>query len=206
VITWGKILKRASNYYSCLTRCPRLQRGSRLSSAFRAAHALLPAIRVYRLRGQCFCTVGGAAQVRMRARSATARCKDQIAADISCYCARVQQHHDCGLLLDRTGRVAAAGCWVCGMHCWVCGMHCWHTRASVWIATSFPLRPRAGHHRPLRHTPAHPERAGHGCGCGCGCVYVFVCMCVCVCVCVCVYFVCACVCDCCHVCRTSHVA
>ena len=108
-------------------------------------------------------------------------------------------------------------------------MHSWHTRASVWIATSFRLRPRAGHHRPLRHTPAHPERerererfrererahrhthtrSGHGCGCGC--VYVFVCMCVCasacVCVCVCVYFVCAysCVCDCCHVCRTSHV-
>ena len=175
MITWEKILKRASNYYSCLTGCPRLQRGSRLSSAFRAAYALLSAIRVYRLRGQCFCTVVGAAQVRMRARSATARCKDQIAADISCYCARVQQHHDCGLLLDRTGRVAAAGCWVCGMHCW-------HTRASVWIATSFPLRPRAGHHRPLRHTPAHPERAGHGRGCGC--VYVFVCMCVCVCVCI----------------------
>ncbi len=40
----------------------------------------------------------------------------------------------------------------------MCGMHCWHTRASVWIATSFRLRPRAGHHRPLRHTPAHPER------------------------------------------------
>jgi hypothetical protein len=41
----------------------------------------------------------------------------------------------------------------------VCGMHCWHTRASVWIATSFRLRPRAGHHRPLRHTPAPPSEA-----------------------------------------------
>ena len=54
------------------------------------------------------------AQVRMRARSATARCKDQITADISCYCARVQQHHDCGLLLNRTGSMqAAAGCVEC---------------------------------------------------------------------------------------------
>ena len=50
----------------------------------------------------------------MRARSATARCKDQITADISCYCARVQQHHDCGLLLNRTGSMqAAAECVEC---------------------------------------------------------------------------------------------
>ena len=109
----------------------------------------------------------------------------------------------------------------------MCGMHCWHTRASVWIATSFRLRPRAGHHHPLRHTPAHPEREGEReisreresssshthkiwprvwvWVCVCICVYVCVCECVCVCVCVLVYFVCACVCDCCHVCRTSHV-
>jgi hypothetical protein len=32
-----------------------------------------------------------------------------------------QQHHNCGLLLDRTGQGS----------CWVCGMHCWHTRALV---------------------------------------------------------------------------
>lgn len=52
-----------------------------------------------------------AAQVGMRARSATARCKDQIAADISCYGAR----HDCGWQVV----------------CWLCGMHCWHANASV---------------------------------------------------------------------------
>ena len=83
-------------------------------------------------------------------------------------------------------------------------MHCWHTRASVWIATSFRLRLRAGHHRPLRHTPAHPERErkrdferestqdlATGVGvCVCVCMYLCVCVCVRVCVCVCVCVLC----------------
>ena len=66
--------------------------------------------------------------------------------------------------LASSSTMTVACCWIAqgacraAAGCWVCGMHCWHTRASVWIATSFPLRPRAGHHRPLRHTPAHPER------------------------------------------------
>ena len=78
-------------------------------------------------------------------------------------------------------------------------MHCWHTRASVWIATSFRLRPRAGHHRPLRHTQAreseliatHTQDLATGVGVGV-CMYLCVCVCVlvrvCVCVCVCMFF------------------
>ena len=43
--------------------------------------------------GQCVCSaVGADAQVGMRARSATARCKDQRAADISCCRTRVKKH------------------------------------------------------------------------------------------------------------------
>jgi hypothetical protein len=67
-------------------------------------------------------------------------------------------------------------------------MHCWHTRASVWIATSFRLRLRAGNHRPLRHTPAHPERWPRVWVCVC--MYLCVCVCVRVCVCVCVCVLC----------------
>ena len=72
---------------------------------------------------KCCCSaVGVAAQVGMRARSATARCKDQIAAEISCYCACVQKYHDGGCL---------------------CGAH---GARAVWIATSFRLRPRMHKH------------------------------------------------------------
>jgi hypothetical protein len=46
-------------------------------------------------RGLYVCSaVGADAQVGMRARSATARCNDQIAADISCYRTYVKKHHD----------------------------------------------------------------------------------------------------------------
>ena len=103
--------------------------------------------------------------------------------------------------------------------CWVCGMHCWHTRASVWIATSFRLRPRAGHQSlpPETHagTPrereiqrdferereliaTHTQDLATGVGVGV-CVYLCVCVCVrvrvCVCVCVCILCV--------HVCVTA---
>jgi hypothetical protein len=46
-------------------------------------------------RWQCVCNaVGAAAQVGMRVLSATARCKDKMTSDISCYCARIQQQHN----------------------------------------------------------------------------------------------------------------
>jgi hypothetical protein len=43
-----------------------------------------------------------ASQVRMRARRATARWKDQIAADISCYRARVKKYRDIGVVKTTT--------------------------------------------------------------------------------------------------------
>ena len=151
----------------------------------------------------------------MRARIATARCKDQITADISC--ARVQQHHDCGLLLNRTGSMqAAAGCVECTAGTRVPGLDCHEFSSAPASRASPPPETHAGtprereierdFERERELIATHTQDLATGVDVG---VYVFVCMCVCasvcVCVCVCVYFVCACVCDCCHVCRTSHV-
>ena len=156
-----------------------------------------------RLRGQCFCTVVDAAQVGMRAHSATAHCKDQITADIYCYCARVQQHHDCGLLLNHTGNMqSAAGVWNALLSHACLGLDCHEFSSASASRASLPPETHAGTPREREISKERESSSPHThkiwprvCVwvCVCICVYVCVCECVCVCVCVCVFSVGICV-------------
>ena len=131
----------------------------------------------------------------MRARIATARCKDQITADISC--ARVQQHHDCGLLLNRTGSMqAAAGCVECTAGTRVPGLDCHEFSSAPASRASPPPETHAGtprereierdFERERELIATHTQYLATGVGVGV-CMYLCVCVCVCVRACVCVY-------------------
>ena len=139
----------------------------------------------------------------MRARSATARCKDQITADISCYCARVQQHHDCGLLLNRTGSMQALlGVWNALLAHACLGLDCHEFSSAPASRASPPPETHAGtpREREIERDFERESTQDLATGVGVGvCMYLCVCVCVrvrvCVCVCVCILCV--------HVCVTA---